>query len=340
MLNCFSTGGHNVRNTSEEHLIVSPDYNAEDNNIVQYSPGGNPVTPNLHPRPSQLGRSMDPSNPEESSDGSHTKTIGSHSTDTSRDPSIPEESSSSHEGVPTEESSLSCSECGKLFTKKWLLVRHKKIHTGERPYSCSECGKCFIHNGNLLTHWKIHTGERPYSCSECGKCFSQKGNLLRHQKYHHMDVIPFSCSECGKCFIEKGKLIRHQRTHTSECPYSCSEVRKMFRLQKITCCSPKNSHKCSSTPVGAAGILPYFSSCRQAHSISQCQMHNFCSTKACLDTREFTQVSVLIHRAIFKAAQKGQLPRAQSLLWGPKELPLEPTLPANSWQVDSVGPKK
>ncbi|PIO13783.1 hypothetical protein AB205_0039700 [Aquarana catesbeiana] len=330
MLNCFSTGGHNVRNTSEEHLIVSPDYNAEDNNI---------------------------------------------------------ESSSSHEGVPTEESSLSCSECGKLFTKKWLLVRHKKIHTGERPYSCSECGKCFIHNGNLLTHWKIHTGERPYSCSECGKCFSQKGNLLRHQKYHHMDVIPFSCSECGKCFIEKGKLIRHQRTHTSECPYSCSEcgkcflynsnllihqrihtgecpyscsecgkrfvlkwqllkhqnihtVRKMFRLQKITCCSPKNSHKCSSTPVGAAGILPYFSSCRQAHSISQCQMHNFCSTKACLDTREFTQVSVLIHRAIFKAAQKGQLPRAQSLLWGPKELPLEPTLPANSWQVDSVGPKK
>ncbi|PIO23254.1 hypothetical protein AB205_0168250, partial [Aquarana catesbeiana] len=99
-------GGHNVRNTSEEHLIVSPDYNAEDNNIVQYSPGGNPVTPNIHPRPSQLGRSMDPSNPEESSDGSHTKTIGSHSTDTSIDPSIPKESSSSHEGVPTEESSL------------------------------------------------------------------------------------------------------------------------------------------------------------------------------------------------------------------------------------------
>ncbi|PIO12055.1 hypothetical protein AB205_0032500, partial [Aquarana catesbeiana] len=106
----LESGGHNVRNTSEEHLIVSPDYNAEDSNIVQYSPGGNPVTPNLHPRPSQLGRSMDPSNPEESSDGSHTKTIGSHSTDTSIDPSIPKRSSSSHEGVPTEESSLSCSE--------------------------------------------------------------------------------------------------------------------------------------------------------------------------------------------------------------------------------------
>ncbi|PIO40333.1 hypothetical protein AB205_0167720, partial [Aquarana catesbeiana] len=86
----MDTSGHNVRKTSEEHLIVSPDYKAEDNNIGQYSPGGNPVTPNIHPRPSQLGRSMDPSNPEESSDGSHTKTIGSHSTDTSIDPSIPE----------------------------------------------------------------------------------------------------------------------------------------------------------------------------------------------------------------------------------------------------------
>ncbi|PIO39365.1 hypothetical protein AB205_0001840 [Aquarana catesbeiana] len=130
------SGGHNVRNTSEEHLIVSPDYKAEDNNIVQYSPGGNPVTPNIHPRPYQLGRSMDPSNPEESSDGSHTKIIGSHSTDTSIDASIPKRSSSSHEGVPTGESSLSCSECGKLFPKKQLLLRHKKIHTGDRPYSC------------------------------------------------------------------------------------------------------------------------------------------------------------------------------------------------------------
>ncbi|PIO15630.1 hypothetical protein AB205_0148990, partial [Aquarana catesbeiana] len=169
--------GHNVWNTSEEHLIVSPDYKAEDNNIVQYSSGGNSVTPNIHPRPSQLGRSMDPSNPEESSDGSHTKTIGSHSTDTSIDPSIPKESSLSHEGVPTEESSLSCSECGKLFAKKWLLVRHKKNHTGERPYSCSECGKSFIHNGDFLRHQRGHTSERPYSCSECWKCFINSRDL-------------------------------------------------------------------------------------------------------------------------------------------------------------------
>ncbi|PIO15154.1 hypothetical protein AB205_0220060 [Aquarana catesbeiana] len=107
---------------------------------------------------------MDPSNPEESSDGSHTKTIGSHSTDTSIDPSIPKESSLSHKGVPTGESSLSCSECGKTFNHKKSLVRHQRTHTGERPYSCSECGKCFINKNDLVKHQRIHTDEYPFSC--------------------------------------------------------------------------------------------------------------------------------------------------------------------------------
>ncbi|XP_077322714.1 uncharacterized protein LOC143956369 [Lithobates pipiens] len=131
------TSGHNVRNTSEEHLIVSPDYKAEDNNIVQYSPGGNPVTPNIHPRPSQLGVSMDPSNPEESSDGSY-------STDTSIDSSISEESYLSDEGVHTRETLLSCSACGNLFIKE--LLRPKKFHTDQRPYTCSGCGRRFMYN--------------------------------------------------------------------------------------------------------------------------------------------------------------------------------------------------
>ncbi|PIO13633.1 hypothetical protein AB205_0097670, partial [Aquarana catesbeiana] len=116
-----------------------------------------------------------------------------------------EESSSSHEGVHTEESSLSCSVCGKLFTKKWTLLRHKKIHTGECPYSCSECGKYFINNRDLLNHQRIHT--------ECGKSFIYKGDLVIHQRIH-TDERPFSCSECGKSFFDNGKLVKHQRIHT------------------------------------------------------------------------------------------------------------------------------
>ncbi|PIO12972.1 hypothetical protein AB205_0115510, partial [Aquarana catesbeiana] len=98
--------------------LTSPDHSAEDQDIMKCSPGGNPVTPNLHPRPSQLGRSMDPSNPEESSDELQTVTpdrnLRSPSMERSTDPSNPMESSFSNEG----EHSFSLE-----FTRVSVLIR-------------------------------------------------------------------------------------------------------------------------------------------------------------------------------------------------------------------------
>ncbi|XP_068112101.1 zinc finger protein 286A-like [Hyperolius riggenbachi] len=201
--------GHHAGYTSEEHLIPPPAYSAEDDGITQYSPAGNSMTGNAHHgfyHPFDISW--------ESSDKSHTTMLDTTFNDSQK--------------IQASEGPLSCSECGKYFSNKGNLLKHKRIHTGERPFSCVVCGKSFIQKAHLYKHERIHTGERPFSCSECGKDFSHKGTLLKHQRIH-TDERPYSCSECGKNFRHKETLFKHKRIHTGERPFSCSECGKGFR---------------------------------------------------------------------------------------------------------------
>ncbi|PIO14618.1 hypothetical protein AB205_0163440 [Aquarana catesbeiana] len=207
---------------------------------------------------------------EESSDKSHSRTLRSHSRNTLIDPSIPEESSSGQEGDHTEETSLSCSVCGKLFTNKRELLKHKKYHTVERPYSCSECGKCYTSKQNLRTHQYSHTGERPYSCSECGKYFTVKKNLIRHQKIHTGERS-YSCSECRKCFFKKESLIAHQYSHTGERPFPCSECEKYFTEKKNLIRHQKIHTECGKSFMSKGGLVQHQRlHVGERHSCSEC----------------------------------------------------------------------
>ncbi|XP_040178193.1 gastrula zinc finger protein XlCGF26.1-like [Rana temporaria] len=179
------TGGHRSWNIPERHLILSADYDKEDNDLVQYSPRKRIVTKNLHHKPN-------PMNFETSFSKNHDQVV--------------------HQGMPTSEKPFKCSECEKSFMRKAGLVQHLRLHTGEKLFSCSICGKTFTEKSQLNRHHKVHTGEKPFSCPECGRCFPHRGNRDKHMRIHTGEK-PFSCSECGKSFAQKSTLIIHQRMH-------------------------------------------------------------------------------------------------------------------------------
>ncbi|CAL4142207.1 unnamed protein product [Meganyctiphanes norvegica] len=123
---------------------------------------------------------------------------------------------------PSDDKSLSCSQCNFKAKESSKLRRHELTHSGEKPYACRICNFRCKDNSKLKRHSLIHTGEKPFPCHICEFRCRESSKLKTHMLIHTGEN-PYECLECDFKCKESSKLKRHMLTHTGEKPFACTQ---------------------------------------------------------------------------------------------------------------------
>ncbi|XP_014790730.1 zinc finger protein ZFP2 [Octopus bimaculoides] len=113
-----------------------------------------------------------------------------------------------------------CDLCGKMFSRRDNMERHRIRHLRREVFKCETCGRDFSQKSYLKLHRRLHTGEKPFGCNLCGRAFSRNDHLVIHIR-GHQGIKMFNCQICHKAFARRSYLTVHQRIHTNTRPYKC-----------------------------------------------------------------------------------------------------------------------
>lgn len=94
--------------------------------------------------------------------------------------------------IAGEDNEFKCDICGKNYSTKAILKKHRKIHGDGVEFRCNLCSKGFKNTLELERHNKIHLGVRPYSCHLCNNTFSEEGSLKTHMKRYDNNCCVFN----------------------------------------------------------------------------------------------------------------------------------------------------
>ena len=101
-----------------------------------------------------------------------------------------------------------CNSCGKKFTAKRYLDKHRKSVHDEVEKYCNQCDYSCARTDTLKIHKQSkHDGVR-YSCPDCDTVFSTNGSLITHKKVKH-EGRRFNCDQCH----HKSTHLKYLKSH-------------------------------------------------------------------------------------------------------------------------------
>ncbi|XP_039973817.1 zinc finger protein 91 isoform X1 [Xiphias gladius] len=117
-----------------------------------------------------------------------------------------------HQAEGLEKKNLTCSECGKCFSRLSALVSHQLHHPKRKQFQCPDCMTSYLHAASLFNHMKNCSAEKREDISVSKKEYNPKKTLLGPKIYH--------CEQCGKGFWSLGAYSHHKQNQTE-----CADLR-------------------------------------------------------------------------------------------------------------------